>query len=326
MENNMLQRLKEKGFTLPELLIAGTIGAAIILFLGQYLKITDASNQKTQNDLEDTSDNLNMEAVLRKDLTNVKHSLNNLNLKDDNGLLFFDYLSSSTCISECARSISMEMGTKAGYISKKSIYFIIINSGAGDQQIYNPSDAYDRGTLNFNSLNFNNTLAIRQNSPWGNQIKSRSTLMFIYSPIEIFKPLTGISTPGRNLSFMGWAGSGNYMGRLIPEVITDSGNSYYVNDDLRTGKKITSEDVFFKNMPYTTGLGSFAFLTGVKIVRYRLKTVLEGGKLTGQLFRGEMNDKRLFDERPVGFNIKSLEFSRQTISSPAIYIKMDNAK
>lgn len=322
----MLKNMKSKGFTMPELLIAGTIGAAIILFMGQYLKITDASNKKNQNDLEDTSDNLNMEAVLRKDLTNAKHSLNNLNIQDDNGRLFFDYLSSTTCTSDCMRTISMEIGPKAGYISKKSIYFIIINTAAGDQQIYNPTDGYDRGTLNFNSLNFNNTLAVRQNSPWGDQIKSKSSLMFIYSPIEIFTPLTGISTPGRNLSFMGWAGAGNFMGRLIPETISDNGKSYYVNDDLRTGKKITSEDVFFQKMPYTMGLGSFAFLTGVKIVRYRLKTVLEGGKLTGQLLRGEMNEKKIFNERPVGFNIKGLEFSRNSISSPAIYIKMDNGK
>lgn len=322
----MFQRHHNKGFTLPELLIAGTIGAAIILFLGQYLRMTDASNQKVQNDLEDTSDNLNMESILRKDLTNAKHSLNNLNIQDDKGLPFFDYLSSSTCTSDCTRSIKMEMAKSSGAYSKNSMYFIIINLGAGDQQIYNPADAYDRGTLNFNSLNHNNTLAVRQNTPWGNQIKSRSVLMFVYSPIEVFRPVTGITTPGRNLSFLGWAGSGNYMGRLIPELISDNGNNYYSNDDLRNGKKITSEDAFFKNMPYTTGLGSFAFVASVKVVRYRLKTVLEGGKLTGQLIRGELTDKKIFDERPIGFNIKSLEFSRQTISSPAIYIKMDNAK
>lgn len=321
----MLQRHKNNGFSLPELLIAGTVGAALILFMGQYLKINETSNQKVQSDLEDTSDNLNMEAVLRKDLTNAKHSLNNLNIKDDKGLNFFDYLSSSSCTSNCTRSIKLEMGSRAGYISNKSLYFIIVNLGAGDQQIYNPSDAYDRGTLNFKSLNHNNTLSIRQNSPWNDYIKKRSTLMFIYGPIEIFAPLTGITTPGRTMSFMGWAGAGNYLGRLIPELITDNGNSYYVNDDLRTGKKITSEDDFLKHMPYTAGLGSFAFLTAVKVVRYRLKTITEGGKLTGQLVRGEMNEKREFDERPVGFNIKSLEFSRQTISSPAIYIKIDNA-
>lgn len=322
----MFQRQNNKGFTLPELLIAGTIGAALVLFMAQYVKMTDASNQKVQSDLEDTSDNLNMEAVLRKDLTNAKHSLNNLNLQDDKGQLFFDYLSSSTCTSNCGRTITMEMGTKSGHYSKKSMYFIIINSGAGDQQIYNPADAYDRGTLNFNSLNHNNTLAVRLNTPWNDLIKKRSSLMLLYSPIEVFKPVTGITTPGRNLSFLGWAGAGNYMGRLIPEGVTDNGNSYYANDDLRTGKKITNEDEFFKNMPYTTGLGSFAFLTGVKIIRYRLKTVTESGKLTGQLIRGELNDQKIFDERPIGFNIKSLEFSRQTISSPAIYIKMDNIK
>ena len=103
----------------------------------------------------------------------------------------------------------MEIGGSAGYYSKKSMYCIIINSGAGDQQIYNPADAYDRGTLNFNSLNHNNTLALRLNTPWGDQIKKRSSLMLLYSPIEVFRPVTGITTPGRNLSFLGWAGSGN---------------------------------------------------------------------------------------------------------------------
>lgn len=320
----MFQGRRNKGFSLIELLIAGTIGAALILYLGQFIKISDTNNKKVQNDLEDTSDNLNMEAILRKDLTNAKHSLNNLNIEDDKGNKFFDYLSSTTCTSNCTRSIKLELGPSAGYISKKSLYFIIVNSGAGDQQIYNPADAYTRGSLTFNSLNYNNTLGIRDNSPWDDSIKQRSILMYVYSPIEVFTPLTGITTPGRTLSFLGWAGASNYMGRLIAEPISDNGNNYYINDDLRNGKKITSEDMFFKNMPYTAGLGSFAFLTAVKVVRYRLKTIKEDGKLTGQLLRGELNEKKVFDERPIGFNIKGLEFARQTISSPAIYIKMDN--
>jgi prepilin-type N-terminal cleavage/methylation domain-containing protein len=326
MENNMFHGQKNKGFTLPELMIAGAIGAAIVLSLVQYLKITDAGNYKVQRELEDTSDNLNLEAVLHKDLINAKYSFNNLNLQDDNNNQFFDYLSSSTCTSNCNRSIKMEIGTKDGYFSKKSIYFIIINSSEGDQQIYNPADAYNKGTLNFNSLNFNNNLGIRNNTPWGQQIKSKTTLIFVYSPIEVFSPLTGISTPGRNLSFLGWAGAGNYEGRLTAEPIYDNGKNYYINDDLRNGKKIIDEDVFFKNMPYTIGLGSFAFLTAVKVIRYRLKTVNVSGRLTGQLFRGELDEKNIFNERPVGFNIKSLEFSRETISSPAIYIKIDSTK
>ncbi len=315
-----------KGFSLVELLIAASIGCGVILYLGQFVKINESAHQKVMNELEDTSDNLNMEAVLRKDLTNAKHSLNNLNIQDDNGRKFFDYLSSSTCTSNCARSLKLELGTKGGDYSKRSIYFIINNTGAGEQQIYNPADAYTRNTLSFNSLNYENTLSVRPNSPWDESIKTRSVLMFVYSPIEVFAPVTGISTPGRLLSFMGWAGASNYAGRLIAEPVSDGGLSYYDNRDLRTGKLISNEDEFFKTMPYTTGLGSFAFLTAVKIVRYRLLTVSTNGNLSGQLIRGEMNANRTFDERPVGFNIKTVEFSRETISSPAIYIKSDSVR
>lgn len=322
----MFQRYQNKGFSLIELLVAGSVGAALVLFMAQYLKINDTSNRKIQSDLEDTSDNLNMEVVLRKDLTNAQHSLNNMNVTDDNGSNFFDYLSSSSCTTNCSRSIKIQAGSKAGEISKKSLYFIIINSGAGDQQIYNPSDAYEKGTLNFKSLNQGYNLSIRPSSPWNDNIKVRSTLMFLYSPIEIFSPSLGISAPGRMMSFMGWAGANNYTGTLDPESIYDNGKTYYKNDDLRTNGKINNEDKFFQNMPYTTGLGSFAFLTPVKVVRYRLMTVAVSGKLTGQLLRGVMNEKHIFDEKPVGFNIKSLEFSRPTISSPGIYIKIDNTK
>lgn len=315
-----------KGMSLLELLIAGAIGSAIILYLGQYIKINESSNQKVMNDMEDTSDNLNMEAVLRKDLTNAKHSLNNLNIQDDKGNKFFDYMSSSTCTSNCARSLKLELGAKAGEYSKKSIYFIINNTGAGEQQIFNPADAYSRNTLTFNSLNYNNNLTLRQNSPWNSSIKERTTLMFIYSPIEVFAPVAGISAPGKILSFMGWAGASNFTGRLVAEPVNDGGASYYDNTDLRTGKKISDEDEFFQTMPYTTGLGSFAFLTSVKIIRYRVLGVTTAGKLSGQLMRGEMNANKTFNETPVGFNIKTVEFSRETISSPAIYIKTDSIR
>lgn len=318
--------LKNYGFSILELLMAATIGAGIILYLGQYIRINESSNQKVMQDMEDTSSNLNMEAILRKDLTNAKHSLNNLKVKDDNDLLFFDYLSSSSCMSNCTRSIKLDIGKRAGEYSKKSVYFIINNNNAGEQQIYSPADAYTRNTLKFQSLNFENTLSLRVNSPWNPEIKKNSILMFVYSPIEVFDPVDGINVPGKNLSFMGWAGAGNYFGKLIKESITDNGVNYYDNVDLRTKKIISSEDEFFKVMPYTIGLGSFSFVTSVKIVRYRLLTVAEKGVLTGQLIRGEMTSNKKFKELPVGFNIKYLEFSRENISSPAIYIKSDNVK
>lgn len=314
----------QKGVSLVELLIAGAIGCALLMYVIQFVKFNDDGNKKVMSDMEDTADNLNMESMLRRDLTNAKHSLNNLSLKDDKGNIFFDYLSSSTCTSNCKRSIKMDITNTPGEYSKKSMYFIVINQGAGEQQIFNPSDAYDRGTLNFNSLNKDGALSVRQNSPWDDSIKKRTTLMFLYSPIEIFSPTGGISSPGRTLSAMGWAGGDNFNGKLKAETINDAGSTYYLNTDLRTNKAINSEDDFFKAMPYTSGLGSFAFLTAVKIVRYRLLTVKEGSKITGQLMRAELDSGNKFNERPIGFNIKSLEFTRETISSPAIYIKTEN--
>lgn len=322
----MFLKKKNKGFSVVELLIASTIGLGIILYLGQFIKVTETGNKKVMSDLEETSDNLNMEAVLRKDLTNAKHSLNNINIQDDEGLKFFDYLSNSTCTSNCTRSIKLKLGAKDGDFSKRSIYFIITNNRAGEQQIYNPADAYTRNTLKFNSLNYENTLSIRPNSPWNKSIKSKNSLIFVNSPIEIFSPTSEMSAPGRFLSFMGWAGAGNYNGPLITESIMDGGLKYYDNRDLRTGKAVSSEDEFFKVMPYTIGLGSFAFLTSVKIVRYRLKTVTTDGQLSGQLIRGELNPDKTFRELPIGFNIKMIEFSRETISSPAVYIKSDSMK
>lgn len=322
MENNMLKPLKNiKGFTILELLIAAAVGCGIILFTAQFIKKSGDINEKVQNDLEETSNNLNLESILRKDLTNNKHSLNNLNTKDDQNNNFFDYLSSTNCTSNCLRSVKFELSAVPDEISKKVLYFIIVNQNAGEQQIYNPADAYGRGSLVFNSLNYNDTLSARQNSLWSDSVKQKSSLIFLYSPMEVFSPVSGVLAPGRMLSYMGWVGASNFSGTLNREIINDG---IYDNDDLRTGKKITSEDAFFKNMPYTVGLGSFAFVTAVKVIRYRFKTILVNGKISGQLLRGEMNSDKIFNEKPIGFNLKSIEFSRQTISSPAIYIKMEN--
>lgn len=319
----MFKATGQKGFSLPELLIAGAIGCGVIFFVIQNMKVSDKANQKFQAELEDTANNMNMETMLRRDLTNAKHSLNNLSVTDDGNNKFFDYLSSTTCTSGCARSVKFNLSANEGDFSR-SMYFIIINNAAGEQQLFNPADAYTRGTLIFNSLNYESNLSVRPNSPWGEEVKEKASLLLIYSPIEIFSPTSGVSIPGRSLGFMGWVNAANFQGRMLPESIDDGGVSYYDNTDLRTGNKIANEDEFFRVMPYTSGLGSFAFLTPVKVVRYRLKTVKEHGKLVGQLMRAELGSDRIFTEHPVGFNIKSFEFWRETISSPAIYVKMDN--
>lgn len=319
----MFRNFTNKGFSLLELMVAVGIGSAVLLGTVQYLNINDKANKKIQRELEDTSDNLNMEAMLRKDLTNTKHSLNNLNILDDSGKNFFDYLSTSTCTSNCKRSLKLEVGTTVGHISAKSLYFIVIDQGAGAEQIYSPADAYVAGTLTFKSLNQDDNLAVRANTPWEN-VATKSRLIFLYSPLEVFSPTALSQTPGRALSFMGWVGATNIQSTLNPEKINDAGVNFYINDDPRTSLPINNEDAFFKNMPYTSGLGSFAFLTAVKIVRYRMQTVKSGGKFSGQLMRAEMNDSKVFIERPIGFNIKNLEFTRETISSPAISIKVEN--
>lgn len=319
----MFRNFTNKGFSLLELMVAVGIGSAVLLGTVQYLNINDKANKKIQRDLEDTSDNLNMEAMLRKDLTNTKHSLNNINILDDSGKNFFDYLSTSTCTSNCKRSLKLEVGTTVGHISAKSLYFIVIDQAAGAEQIYNPADAYVAGTLTFKSLNQDDNLAVRANTPWEN-VATKSRLIFLYSPLEVFSPTALPQTPGRTLSFMGWVGATNIQSTLNAETINDAGVNFYTNDDPRTSLPIASEDAFFKNMPYTSGLGSFSFLTAVKIVRYRMQTVKSGGKFSGQLMRAEMNDSKVFIERPIGFNIKTLEFTRETISSPAISIKVEN--
>ena len=332
----MLLVKNNKGFSLVEMLIASAIGIAVILYLGQYIKVNESVNKKVMSELENTSDNLNMESVLRKDLTGAKFSLNNLNIKDDKGLNFFDYLSNSSCVKSCTRSLKLELdendknGQKDRVVTSKAtdkiIYFIIADTEAGALQIFNPADAYVRNTLNFESLNYQDNLAVREKTPWGPSIKNKSVLIMVYSPIEVFSQASSTIAPGKNLSFMGWAGKDNYDGKIIRESITDNGFTYYDNRDPRNGRAVTSEDEFFKNMPYTVGLGSFAFLVAVKVIRYRLIAATVNGKITGHLVRGELKPDNTFSERPVGFNIKKVEFSRESISSPAIYIKTESMK
>ena len=322
----MILILKNKGFSLVEILIATAISIVIIMYLIDFLKVNDNANKKIMTEMENTSDNLNMESILRNDITGAKHSLNNLSTKDDKGYKFFDYLSSSTCLSNCSRSIKLVINDKKIIKGKekKSIYFIISDTFAGEQQVFNPSDAYVRNTMNLKSLNYENNLGIREKSPWNVDIKSNSVLMMIYSPIEVFKPGSNDQIPGKNLGFMGWAGANNYMGALIPEAINDGALKYYDGTDPRTGQLIKNEDEFFQAMPFTIGLSSFAFLTSVKIIRYRLELVKINREKVGLLFRGEMNPDKTFNEIVVGYKIGKVEFYRDTISSPAIYIKTES--
>ncbi len=315
---------RNHGFSLIEVLIASGISIGIILYLNQYIKINQASNTRIMSNMENTSDRLNMEAIFKKDLTASKYSLNNLNTKADEGLNFFDYLSNFSCTNNCKRSLKLEINESTKERTKKSVYFIIADTDSGEQQIYNPTEAYVKNTLDFKSLNNQNTLALREKSPWNDSIKKESVLIMIYSPNEVFNSQYGPDTPGKFLSYMGWAGSNNYDGILNAETISDGQTSIYDNRDPRSGNSITSEDQFFKEMPYTVGLGSFVFLTAVKVIRYQLVATTNRGRISGQLMRGELKADKTFTEIPIGFNLKKVEFYRETISSPAINIITEN--
>ena len=325
----LLNKNNNYGFSLLEVLLASGISIGIILYLGQYIKVNQSANTRVMKDMEETSDNLNMETILKKDLTAAKYSLNNLSVLDDNGLNFFDYLSNYSCIKNCKRSLKLELEGYNGKdsskaIRNKSIYFIISDLNAGEQQIYNPVDAYVRNTMDFKSLNYLDTLSLREKSPWNESIKKQSVLIMVYSPDEVFKAQYSTSSPGKNLSYMGWAGVNNYEGILETETINDNGINIYDNRNPTNGNFITSEDQFFREMPYTVGLGSVAFVLAVKVIRYRLVATTVNGRVSGQLVRGELNKNKTFTEVPIGFNLKKVEFSRDNISSPAIYITTDN--
>jgi type II secretory pathway pseudopilin PulG len=320
---------KNKGFTLVEMVIAGGISAAVVLYAVTYFKDKDNETKKLQSALEDTLDSLSFEQRIRKDMSETKYSFNTLTLKDDTNKVFFEYLSEGKCVFNCSRKLTINA------VNKKQMYFIIKDNSQAVEQVFSPVNAYNftggmstnNNNLSFVSLNKDNVLKSKKFTPWEISTDIKSRLILAYSPVLVYPPNTVYGTvPGKMIKYMGWLNGGNLQGKLITEKINTSAGTIFDDVDPRYNDKITSEDAMLKRLPYTSGMGVFVIVAPVKVIRYRIASQLVNGKTVNSLYRDELKEGSKYTQVVFAADVDQVTFSRETISSGAVDIAIKFTK
>lgn len=327
-------KMNNKGLSFVELLMAGAISAGVIFLASDFFQRANKETAKTQAVLESTLDRLSFEHRIRSDLFETKYSFNALNVLDDKKRNFYDYNQTGFCESNCDRVLTIKKKASVGN-SDASIFFLIKDSTDSVEQIYNPINAYTRvaleasddSNLKFTSLNKDNILASGAYSPWKLSDEMTNRLLLIYSPNLLYSSPADIGVvPGRVLQFLGWLNQSNYNGSLKAEVVNFQSTNIFNNLDVRTKTPIESEDQLLRSIPFNSGLGIFAFVAPVKMIKYKIKTVKENGKLVGKLYRDDLIDRGKYREYMISNNVESITFKRQTITSATIEMDIEYSK
>jgi Tfp pilus assembly protein PilE len=301
------------GFTLAEIMLAAGIMGGLLMGTISFFQLVNKSNTKVLNDVTDSMENLYLEQALASDISASRYSFNNLNFKDDNGRVFFDYLFDSACMKNCSRTFSLEKSNQVDTYSE-SLYFIIEERFNRKEISFDPIVAYsDANATNFVSINRDpgteKRLSERTFSPWVN-----NRLLFMFSP----SPTRPSGSDAREtaptiISYLGWVKEGEV--KLEKETI----GGVFSNSE-----SILDENDMLKSMPYFAGLPSDVIMTNVRVIRYRMLThEKRKGVLTGKLYRATKRVGGEFVEVLLATDVKSLIFKRPNISSAEIRYELN---
>ena len=329
-----MKKIKDKGFSLIEIMLAGSIGAGILLGIIQYFVHINKDITKAQSIILDTIDGLNFEMAINATINETKYSFNTLLVKDDNNLLFFDYMPEGKCLLSCSRISTLTKGSTQGSLSKE-IYLIVKDNSNSVEQIFHPKDAYlhpkfrsdDDSNLVFRSLNQDGFLEVKTYTPWVLNVVGQEQLILIYSPYMVYKSGLQLgSGTGKMIQFMGWIKNSNMRGSLIREQISVAGATLFNDADPRYNDLITSEDKMLRRIPFLAGTAAFTMIAAVKVVRLRIETQIVNGKLIGVLFKDTLTSGNKYTKAVMASGVDQVIFTRKSISGAEINVEIKYSK
>ncbi|MBI5139417.1 prepilin-type N-terminal cleavage/methylation domain-containing protein [Candidatus Nomurabacteria bacterium] len=310
------------GFSLIEILITAAIGGILFAATFHLMGLFSTTLMVEEKGVANLATELVALKWISNDLFRAGVSFNTVNVNDDRGKPFFDFLSDSKCISskteDCERLISL---TLEGDNPRPSIYFLLEDKKKYQSILYPPIKAYDivNNTLFFNSLNKNGFLDQMAPGLW-----SDNQFLLLYSPIDQ-RPIPSSANiipdfssvvPAQRLVFFGRVLGKQMIGETFNNILR---NTHPLDHNL----VIDQADIFLRKLPSIGGPATIAFLELAQMIRYQLERTNSGGKSTYQLMRSVA---KVFQNGSVGFdtgnivatNIQTVVFKRENISSPVI--------
>lgn len=321
-------RMNNKGFSIAELMVAlGIASVAVGLVASTQISLIKDQIRMRKN-LEASIDETLAERILFNDFNGLDPSYNNMNVKDDNGLSFFDFypdVPQSYLKQRIDREINLTLDGKTEF------YILTQDKSAGGLLVYDPVMAYNVGassadfnqaaSLSFVSVNRNAWVAAQRPGFW----KTNKTLM-LDTPAKVRIVNGGkvdLQIPPRSPIFVGTV-AGQSLNPLTGSFATN-----IVTTHPETGAAIDSADTFLRTVPSVGGGQSIIRLRAVKIVKYYLvkDTQTQGFKTTpSSLYRAVYENGTFANPQLLADKIDRFTLRRDSVLKRMIYFKVNKAQ
>lgn len=316
---------REKGFSLTELMVAlGVSAIGVGVAIPQMQTIMDSLNSARVVAEEEMDANDTQHAVWSL-LRGITPSLNNLSLKDDNGLGFFELYSDLPAFALAPTNRSRTLTLDATH---KTSITLILNTKKTKYptNLYNPLDAYSsdatvsvnvNGAVTYQSVNYRGVMSGLYADIW-----SANSVFLLQSPI----PLRPVALNGtvdmtvvpRSLFYVGKVNQGK---TDIESIDTTILPTLIRTHPMNSNITLKTPDDFFRWLP-PSGSAPIVTLTAVRIVRIDLD------KDTGDLWLAEYKGEPNFATQAnngtkIGTKVRALKFVRPLISLPTVGFEID---
>ncbi|UXR66162.1 prepilin-type N-terminal cleavage/methylation domain-containing protein [Bdellovibrio bacteriovorus] len=310
----------QRGFTLAEMIVGVALMGIMGMVAASFFVFTAKTKTEITNEIEDKVDSILAERLILRDLKGSEPSFNNLNVLDDYGRRFFDYVSdaSESAIDNSERMLTLEAGRRHEFI------FISVAERKGGTILYTPASAYEVGnppadprqaaSLNFVSLNRNNEVTFANDKIW---IGGNVVMLDTPTTVREMTP-TGpnYTKPARSPIFLGVvANSGaSTLARINLANLIDMSNPMYPNET------ITNEDKFLRDIPPMGGAAPLVRLKVVNIIKYYLAKDQSGKQIN--LWRSIYGLQGFTQPQLFAYDVQKVEFSRKDAKDSLIYFKI----
>ncbi|WP_413287573.1 type IV pilus modification PilV family protein [Bdellovibrio sp. HCB337] len=317
-----------QGFTIVEVLVAVGIAAVGLGLVASTQMSMIKDHIRMRKTLEANIDETLAERILFNDFNGLDPAYNNLNVKDDAGLLFFDYYPD---IPENSLTARKDRELTLALDGRTEFYIITQDRSAGSLLIYDPVMAYNVGPspanfniaadLSFISLNQKNWIGAQRPGFW----IPNKTLM-LDTPAKIRGVANGkvdLKIPPRSPIFMGSVSGGS----LNPVVGVMA--SMLIKTHPGSGTLINSADDFLRNVPSIGGGQSIVRLRAIKIVRYHIeksKLVTGFKEPPANLYRTTYENGSFGNPVLLADQIDKFSLRRDSVLKRMIYFKVHKAE
>ncbi len=329
--------LNSKGFSITEMMVAAGLSGVMALLTVTF----QADMKKSIQQLEDRVDFVTDTNIGLRVAWNIfgqmKPSLNNIELPDDNGKNFFDYSSEMSLRS--AGTFSMSRVFTLNYdqynSGRTAMYFLIDDSNRGAGVLYNPLNAYDKakmgtGVIEYVSLNQGNIVTAKlQNSPdVSKRIMKAGELVLIQSPVLLkdiglvaednFVTNNSLYSISRQMAFLGRVN--NSATDLVKEQYDVS---FKYTHPAFPGLTMGTVDDFLRYLPPSLGGGAYAVLVPVAMMRLRVVPSNREASLKKiDIYVSKRSPNGYDREMKIFDAVSSIRLLREDISTPMVKVEV----